>query len=157
MHWSLFLLLLATAILIFYQDFRSRSVVWYLFPLMGILGIVNTWLQTSSWEQTGLYSLINAGFVGVQFVILKLYYSVKKNGNSTLINEKIGLGDILFVLAACFFFSPVNFILFYCCSLLFAILFHLLFIKIRKAQNLALTVPLAGWMAVFLIIYIITL
>jgi hypothetical protein len=156
MHWFLFLLLIVITLLIIYQDFCSRSVIWYLFPLMGVLGIINTYLHTCSWEQTFIYGIINAGFALLQFVILKLYFSLKGNGNSRLINEKIGMGDILFVFAACFFFSPVNFILFYCCSLLFAIILHLLSLKIR-AKEFALTVPLAGWMAVFLIVYIITL
>ncbi len=157
MHLFLFLFLLVTAVLIFYQDFSSRSVVWYLFPLMGIVGVINTYMYTCSWQQTFIYGSINAGFAFLQFVILKLYYSLKRKGNSRLIDEKIGLGDILFVFAACFFFSPVNFILFYCCSLLFAITFHLLSIKIRSSKEYALTVPLAGWMAIFLIVYITTL
>src|SRR5688572_27828161 len=109
-----------------------------------MLGIINTYFHTGSFKQTLFYSFINAGFVLLQFALLKLYFSLKKNGNSRLINEKIGLGDLLFLLAACFFFSPFNFLLFYCSSLLFAMIFHLLLCKIIKDTKFSLTIPLAG-------------
>lgn len=156
MHWFLFLLLLVTSVVIFYQDLSSRSVWWYLFPFTAILGIINTYMLTGSWKQTLIYSLINTGITGLQFALLKLYFSLKKNGNSRLINEKIGLGDLLFLLAACCFFSPFNFLLFYCGSLLFTLIFHWLIGKMVNNVKFSLTVPLAGWMAVFLILYIIT-
>lgn len=155
MHWFLFLLLLVTAGLIFYQDLSSRSVLWYLFPLTAVLGFINSLLQTGSWKETLTYGFINSVFILLQFVLLKLYFSLKnRNTPSKLINGKIGMGDILFLLAACFFFSPFNFLLFYCCSLLFAFIFHLLFNIIFKARAFASTIPLAGWMALFLIVYI---
>ncbi|WP_205511085.1 hypothetical protein [Longitalea arenae] len=155
MHWFLFLILLIPAGLVFYQDLSSRSVLWYLFPLTAVLGFINSHLQTGSWKETLAYIFINSVFVLLQFVLLKLYFSLKnRDVTSKLINGKIGLGDLLFLLAACFFFSPFNFLLFYCSSLLFAISFHWLFNKVFKTNALAATVPLAGWMAIFLIVYI---
>lgn len=154
MHWLLFLLLLVTTILIFYQDLSTRSVLWFLFPIAGILGIINTWLQTGSWLQTATNSFINAGFLLVQFVLLKIFYLIKANGKTALINHGIGLGDILFLLASCCFFSPINFLLFYCSSLLFALATHLLYINLYNGKEYTSSVPLAGYMAVSLIVSI---
>ena len=155
MHWFLFCLLLITASMIFYQDFSSRSVLWYLFPLTGILGIINSYLHTDSWQQPLINGFINTAFTLLQFVLLKIYFSLKGNSNAKLINEKIGIGDLFFLLATCFFFSPFNFLLFYCSSLLFTMTVHLLLARTIKGNRSSLTIPLAGWMAVFLIFYII--
>jgi hypothetical protein len=154
MHWFLFLLLLVTASMILYQDFSSRSVLWYLFPLAGVLGLINSYLHTNSWQETVIYSTINAAFTLLQFALLKLYFSLKVKNNTKLINEKIGIGDLFFLLATGFFFSPLNFLLFYCSSLLFTMTVHLLLARIIKDTRSSQTVPLAGWIAVFLVVYI---
>jgi hypothetical protein len=154
MHWLIFLLLAITAALIFYQDFSTRSVLWFLFPIIGILGLLNSYFQTNSWKNTFINSTVNAGFLLVQFFLLKLFYYLKRNNTSGLINNKIGLGDVFLLIACCFFFSPFNFLLFYCCSLLFALIIHSLVTKIFHENKFPLTIPLAGWMAVFLLIYV---
>jgi hypothetical protein len=79
-----------------------------------------------------------------------------RGNNAKLLNRKIGLGDILFILACCFVFSPFNFLFFYCCSLLFSLMMHLVFVK-GLLKRSSYTVPLAGWMAVFLQVYVMTL
>ena len=151
MHWLLFLLLLVTACCIFYQDLTTRSVLWYLFPLTALLGLVNNYVQTSSWMYTLANCGINAVFVLLQFVLLKTFYFLKARERA-IVNARIGLGDILFLLASCCFFSPLNFLLFYCTSLLFALLIHLLWLQL--VSRTIPSIPLAGWMAVFLLIYL---
>jgi hypothetical protein len=152
MHWFLFLLLLATATLIFYQDLTTRSVLWYLFPAIALLGLVNNYAHTSSWTYTLVNCGVNGGFVLLQFVLLKTFYFIK-TGERAIVNTRIGLGDILFLLASCCFFSPLNFLVFYCTSLLFVLVVYLIMMSVVKSKRNS-TIPLAGYMAVFLLVYL---
>ncbi|HXB93041.1 MAG TPA: hypothetical protein VNU72_12155 [Puia sp.] len=162
-------------LMIAYQDFRSRSVHWIYFPLlalsgMGMAATLQSFLRILA--DTGF----NLAFMGLQLVLLKLYFFVRcrvrytaltiaqrrstGSPDTALIDKKIGLGDILFLAATCLFFSPINFIAFYILSLLFAIGTWLLMDIIggRRLQGRRIsgarqtTVPLAGLQASFLLL-----
>lgn len=138
-----------------YQDIRHRAVSWLLFPALMITGFLLSFSAAGSWiallERTG----INLLFVLVQLLFLYAYFFLR-HGDRLLIGKKIGLGDILFWLAASAFFSFFQFILFYTLSLAFSLIVYLLLFRSPWSESRP-TIPLAGLQALFLILFISTL
>lgn len=149
MLWVIIVLLGISAVLIFYQDYRSRSVVWVLFPLLMATGILYSLYYTDSLNTFLINSSINLGFLLIQFLLLKLVFRFRK-----IVDKKIGTGDILFAVCSCTFFSPVNFLVFYILSLAFSLCMHFSFALIKT--NYQKTIPLAGLQAVFLFFFVFT-
>jgi hypothetical protein len=131
-----------------YQDFSRRSVHWIYFPLLTVAGIFYSLLFTHSLSQLLTNTLCNSAFLLLQFGILKLYFVITRGSATRLLDNKIGWGDILFLLAAGFFFSPGSFILFYLLSLSFSLIFAVVMIRLKPAKYR--TVPLAGLQALAL-------
>src|SRR3569833_2788486 len=103
--------MLASLVAIAWQDYASRAVQWIWFPLLACGGLLS-----------GLPG-INAGAAGInalllllQLAVLAAYFILRYGVRRTAMQEKIGAGDICFLLAACCCFSPLNYILFYVCS-----------------------------------------
>jgi hypothetical protein len=149
------LLLLLTGITLFliaWQDFGSRAVSWFLFPLLAICGLGLAFIELRSLGLALQYVIFNDGFLLLQFVVLKAWLVLRRKGRSALIDHAIGKGDIFFLLAAGCFFSPFNFILFYLLSLLFALVIYLAVRSWPIFAARSSTVPLAGLQAGFLLI-----
>jgi len=136
------LLLLA---IIFWEDMRYRAVHWSLFPLLAVM-LTGTYLTSHD----GLNTLImNAGsniaFLVLQFILITLYFSIRQKSRVNVFNNLIGWGDVLLLLAICFYCSLLNFIGFYLLSLLLIlagwITYRLIFSKGSKQ------IPLAGLQA----------
>jgi hypothetical protein len=156
MQWLSLTILAFTGGCIFYQDIKTRTVTWFLFPLIAVTGILYSVYYSGSLNILFKNSLINTIFLLAQFLLLKSIYFLKNGSNEQLIDKSIGSGDILFLIACSFFFSPVNFMIFYCLSLVFTLLNHMVFKSVRiKREKLYETVPLAGFQAIFLFIYIL--
>ncbi len=156
MQWLSLTILAFTGGCIFYQDIKTRTVTWFLFPLIAITGILYSAYNSESLNVFFKNLLINTIFLLIQFLLLKAVYFLKNGSNNQLIDKSIGSGDILFLIACSFFFSPVNFILFYCMSLVFVLLNHVVFKTIRiKNEKFYETVPMAGFQAIFLFVYIL--
>ncbi len=136
-------LLVLSCALIAYQDFKSRMVVWSLFPLLGlILGLIH--IMESSLGQFLLFSAINILMVTAILLILRLI--VKLLFNKKFINTSIGLGDILFFYALALGFPTVTFLWLFVCAIVFSTVTYFIFLKSKKTK----TVPLAGLMGLFL-------
>jgi hypothetical protein len=137
-----------------YQDFTSRAVSWVLFP---ILAAINMGLHTTS---SGSFQIVckdagwNMIFLGVQFLITFLYFFIKNHFKWVSISDKIGLGDILFLVAVSFLFPMIQFVIFYMSSLLFSLGIYSGIISKRKSGTRG-TIPLAGLQSVFLTILIL--
>jgi hypothetical protein len=134
-----------------WQDIKDRLVYWFCYPLVGILGF---YIQKdfSQMDSIIINSIVNLSLVATVMLILWVYSKIilKKK----LINQSIGMGDILFFLALAFCFSIVSFYVLFVFSLVFSILMHFLLKKNYKEHT---TIPLAGYMAVFYIfVYIST-
>ena len=156
MQWLSLTILAFTGGCIFFQDIKTRTVTWFLFPLIAITGILYSVYYSEPLNILFKNSLINTIFLLIQFLLLKAVYFLKNGSNKQLIDKSIGSGDIHFLIACSFFFSPVNFILFYCMSLVFTLLNHLIFKSVRiKKEKLYETVPMAGFQAVFLFVYVL--
>ena len=149
----IYLLTAGVLCLIALQDFRSRAVTWFFFPAVAICGTGLALSELKSAALFGRYAAINLGFLLLQLGLLWIWFVVRKKRTTSLIDQAIGKGDLLFWVAAGCFFSPVNYILYYLLSLIFALLVHLVFqtwVSIRRFP----TVPLAGYQAVFLAVWL---
>lgn len=126
--------------LICYQDYKDRMVYWFLYPLVGLIGF---FIQAFCVDYYLIFinTLINLLLIGTILTILFVYskFILKKK----LINEALGIGDVLLFISLCFCFSIISFFILFTFSLLFALLLHLFFTTNKK------TIPLAGYMAAF--------
>lgn len=145
--------LIITLLTIAYQDFKSREVQWFWFPLLLVLALFKIWYLDQFKE---LFSfLLNVIMVLLQLLLLTLYFSIKERKLINIADSYLGWGDILFLLNLCFLLSPLNFILFYLVSLLVTITSYLIY---NAFVNSSKPIPLAGLQAiVFTIVYIIDL
>ncbi|KRB56708.1 hypothetical protein [Flavobacterium sp. Root186] len=138
--WYLKLILLIVFTLVLYQDFKSRLVYWFLYPIIGILAFA---IQLHNLPLS--IALTNLGF-NLIFVVLILAVSMMYVRFRKLdFKNTIGIGDILFFLFIAGTFSIVSFLVLFVFSLLFSLILHLV-LSNKKEQS---TVPLAGYMSLF--------
>lgn len=136
------------ALFIFYQDIKERAVYWFLFPLLGFF------LGALFYSYTiPLVFLLNFTFNSflLSLIILLLFAYTKVVLKKKFINHSFGIGDLLFFYAFGLGFPSMTFIVLFSCSLLFA---TALFYFLKKRSPIK-TVPLAGFMAIFLSIMIL--
>lgn len=131
------------------QDMRFRAVSWLLFPALAILYVVHGLVAGVRLKEIVFNSALNLGFLAVVFLLVWLYISLRRRGWTYLPDKLIGWGDILFLLGLCFYFTLLNFIVFYIISLLIVIIFWLLWTSYRP-DAARRHVPLAGLQAIIL-------
>lgn len=143
-------------LLIAYQDFRFRAVSWILFPLLAVSLMLYTRLgyPALSIQHYFLQAVLKALFISIQLLLLWGYYRLRFPAGSRALTTRLGLGDILFLYMILFYFSPLNFILFYISSLLAAFLAGLVMRGLRPGSPTAKTIPLAGLQSFFFLIFI---
>jgi len=148
----LFILSFICVVLLYmaWQDFADRAIDWFLYPLLVTLIIINgVVINGLTWEHV----FINLALIGVQLVMLVLYFRVIK-GVSLMKGERfLGWGDILFFLVLTVALSPINFFAFYLLSLLATLLFFAVGQFWSKRFN---QVPLAGCQAILLLALLLT-
>jgi hypothetical protein len=134
------------------QDFRFRAVHWILFPLLLILLVADS-LFVSKIENYLDSISINLLVIVLQGLILIAYYKLKGTPFINFIRERIGLGDLLFVIVMAFAFSWSTFLFYYIAGLLFTLITWIVLRNhIRTKSQL---VPLAGLLALFMILIMI--
>lgn len=136
------LLLLGVFSLIFFQDYKDRTVYWFLYPIMGILVLVLQ-IQTIPIDVALINSSFNLSFIIFLLGFCYLYARIKLK--KSLLQSVLGLGDVLFFVGIAFSFSIVSFLVLFVFSLVFSLLLHLVLQHKQKEQ----TVPLAGYMSLF--------
>lgn len=136
-------LLLVLLFLIFLQDLKFRAIHIMLPVLIFIVGLYV--FYQSNYDSSIL--LQNILFLVITFFGLYLYLVIK---HKKLINpfHLVGIGDFLFFVAIIPYFSTANYILYFITGMLFSILSFLI-IKLTSKTNL---VPLAGLLALYMII-----
>ena len=133
-----------------YQDFKYRHINgWFLIPLTIIL-LING-IQTTQ-DKNFLFSnmVLNLIFLVIQFFLLGFYFFVKER-NINIVNNKLGIGDILLFLILCISFSFKNYIIFYIITLIFSLVISMIMIK----RNKDYTIPLAGYTSLMWIFWLI--
>ncbi len=135
------IVILIILLLIFAQDILSRSVYWFLFPLFSISLVVVRTMQhpfSAIWPPV----LINLGFLGLQLLLLSLYFSLKEKKIVNVTSHLLGMGDVLFLCSIAFYCTVLNYVFFYIASLLMVLSFWQIFqwVCSRKDKH----IPLAG-------------
>jgi hypothetical protein len=128
-----------------YQDYKDRMVFWFLYPIVGLLGFFIQKKYGLLWTVVAFNTIVNLIFISIMLAILWMY--TKLILKKKLINEAIGIGDILFFVFLSFCFPIVTFVFMFVMALIFSLGIHLIFSKDKKE-----TIPLAGYMAVFFLI-----
>lgn len=146
MDWIVSGLLMCLAGVLF-QDLKYRKIHIVLPLLLFVFSIV-------LFNKTGMkYTVyvINLSFFLMIIGILVLYMSIK---NKKLLNpfaHYFGLGDLLFFIGITPLFLPFNFILFFILAMIFSIALQFVFKKVMTDN----TIPLAGFSALLLMLFIL--
>lgn len=146
-------LTILTLITIAVQDFKQRLVFWFLFPVLALLFFLKN--QQLSYLEVGLTDIaLNFSIIVLILIYLKVFFSLRSKKWVKIIDNKIGLGDILFFAALAFLFPLINFFAFLWLSFIIIVLVYgsAILLKLKTSRS----IPLAGILATFLIpIYII--
>ncbi len=151
----LFFILAIVLIPVIIEDFRFReiSLIWLV-----VILITSSLLQLNT--NLHLYDIatntfLNLCIISVNYGILTLYFSLKNRRLINLGTDYLGIGDLIFLIAVSFLFSPLNFVCFILLSLFFTLLYTL-FAKLILPGKFK-TIPLAGLQSMFLILLLTTL
>ncbi len=142
------LLLTIILIFVFFQDFRKRTIHVVLPVVLFILALVINYYSANLKLVTIVYNLV---FVLVNITGLFLYFSLKEKKFVNPIDSHIGLGDLVFFIAITPLFNLKPFILFFILGLLFSLILHVGFTFFKHVK----TIPLAGYLSLFLIINLV--
>lgn len=126
------------------QDLRDREVMWVLFPAIAIF-LSGLHILNVGTENFLFFTLNN--IILVSCVLALLWIITKFIFKKKFLNVSFGLGDMLFIYAFALGFPTVTFIILFVGSILFSLLAFI----ILKMFTQAKTVPLAGFMGIFLI------
>ena len=129
-----------------FQDFKTRSVYWFVFPLLFISAVLFNYEEYCSLLVKEF--LFNQFFVIFQFALISIYFALKHKKMVNITHSYIGWGDILFLLSIAPLFCLSNYIIFYVFSLLFALIFYYIYFIFSNSPG---SIPLAGLQALFLI------
>ena len=140
--------LLAIAI----EDITRRSVYffWFIIAFIGALGFIISSSGTSILFSTILTNMVICLFVAL--LTIGFYFLKHKQNCINFLQNSIGLGDLIILPVIIISFSPINFILF-CISTIIITLIGYNFYQLSK--NKEVTIPLAGFWSLGLIISII--
>lgn len=143
---TLFLVLVLIAVL--FQDMKKRTIHIILPILIFAIALIINYYTIILTTESILY---NAFFIIINITGLIIYYSIKSKKFVNPIDNFIGLGDILFFFALTPLFNFKPFILFFITGLIFSLIVHSI-INLFKSVK---TIPLAGYLSLFLIVNLI--
>lgn len=148
---QLFLLLLICVTLFYmaWQDFVSRAIDWFLYPMVASCIILNG-LTINGLLWNGF--LVNLLFILMQLLLIAIYFKVVRGAELMRGEKLLGWGDVLFFGILTLALSPVNFFVFYLLSLSLTLIIFFIWQQV-KTQHL--TVPLAGSQAFCLAILLL--
>ena len=133
-------------VLCFYQDIRSRSIHFMVFPLILVVAVLANW-KAIRLETVGA----NLAFLAFLLFILTVYVSLREGKLTDITKEHFAWGDILFLIVILPLFSFRSFIIFFTFGTIAALLMH----GITHVISPQKTVPYAGYMAVMSIVYVL--
>jgi hypothetical protein len=139
--------------MIFFQDVKSRSVYWILFPaltgLLLLLQYAEKNNQSWSWQTVGF----NIAFFVAQLVLVTIYFSIRNRKLINITAGLLGLGDVLFILSIAFYLSVFNFLFFYIASLIAVLVCWLVWQVAAPQKNKH--IPLAGLQALLFAFFLL--
>ncbi len=139
------LFLIAVLIIVFYQDLKKRTIHVFLPILVFIIGLIINFYSAHLMFDVIIY---NSLFIAINIIGLVAYASIKEKKIINPLDSLIGLGDVVFFFAITPLFNLKPFILFFIFGLLFTLLLHFVVLSFKKVK----TIPLAGYLSLFLIL-----
>nr|WP_315422888.1 hypothetical protein [uncultured Pedobacter sp.] len=132
-----------------YQDLKYRGIYWWMFPALLLLLAIST-IQVLGFSVMMAQVAKSLIFLGLQFLVLTAYISIRQKKLTNIFEGFFGLGDLLFLVAISFGFSFLNYVLFYLLSLMVVVIFSAIFGVDSKLHGKK--IPLAGYQALLLIL-----
>ena len=132
---------------IFWQDNKMRQI----HIVLPVVVFLCAFVFIKNFPSNYTIVLSNLIFLFTTFVALITYMSIKNKKYINPFKNYFGLGDLLFYIAISPLFLLKNYIVFFVCSMIFAIVIQYLFKKYISQDS----VPLAGLSAVLLIFIIL--
>ncbi|WP_208112289.1 hypothetical protein [Pedobacter metabolipauper] len=129
-----------------------RAVYWVCFPLLAVVFVILKYRLTDT-QQTVSDAAYCISFLLVQLFILWIYFLIKHKKPVNIANGYLGWGDILFLLTAAFYLSPVNYVIYYILSLILVLTYVVLKTSLSKKTDKH--IPLAGLQAAILALFLI--
>lgn len=133
--------------ILFWEDLRYRAVHWSLLA-QAFLGLAVFGLLTNGHHVFWTDMPLNLLFVVLQFAGITLYASLRERRWVNPLQERVGPGDLLFMLACAFAFPRFAFVLFIISGIAFSLLGYGVLRLLRPSQPS--TVPAAGLLALYL-------
>ncbi|GAA4272067.1 hypothetical protein U6A24_11210 [Aquimarina gracilis] len=129
-----------------YQDIKYRHIHIALPILVFVVAIyINI-------ERFELYEVLKSiGFIAINFAAITAYFSFKTSKLQNPFKDYIGIGDLVFLIAVTPMFSFRNFMLFFISGMIVSLLLYVLFQK----QSTNKTIPLAGYLSLYIILIMI--
>ena len=147
--------LIINSVIILFQDFKERLVSLWVLVTFGLICISSIVLNRDI--ETLLYSVMfTALYMGFIWLILKLYLYLKFKKNKTIIDEFIGLADVLVIFFIGITFNAVGLILFFCCGFIFSLVCYLGYVFISKDKTNE-HIPLAALLVGFYLLSVFML
>jgi hypothetical protein len=143
------ILILILLLIILIQDIKSRSVYWFVFPILVLLLLILRYQTHHNLIEIWQPALINIGFLVLQILLVSAYFSIRNKQLINITGQLLGLGDILFLLTITVYLSVLNFLGFYIMSLVIVLFSWLIWQLFSAKKNYA--IPLAGLQALILI------
>lgn len=137
---------------VFLQDLKHRAVYWFSYPLLAIVFLSLNLLAGLSSKELLQSTTINFAFLLVQWLIVSAYFCIKYKAWVIITSNLLGWGDVLFLLTLCFYFSILNFILFYVLSLVIVLIIWLGGQKMFLIKSKQ--IPLAGLQSLIFALYL---
>ena len=130
---------------IIYQDIKLRAIHFAL-PLLLVACTIALWCLTSPLEIIEI--LYSTGFLVLCLLAIIVQYSIKEKAIKNPFNKVFGVGDIVYLIAIVPLFSFRNYLLFIVTGMVFALIFHIIMQQFQQET----TIPLAGYLSLYLII-----
>lgn len=150
-----FAVLSLSSAIILYQDFNERQVSLWVLLVFGTVTILSVLCYRDN--ETLLYNGVGIVLYGsFIWLILKLYLFVKFRKNKRILDEQLGLADVLVIFFIGLTFNTVGMVFFFCFGFVFSLLIFLVYSFLKK-DNDRQSIPLAGMLVFFYVISIIIL
>jgi len=147
LKYFLLILLAVSSVIILFQDFKQRLVSLWAIILFGAVCLVSViYYKGFSVLFYNLMSIVL--YISIIWLFLKLYFYLKFKRNKPILNEQIGMADILIIVFIGLTFNIVGTIFFFCLAFIASLISFYIYTISRKRED-ALTIPLAGLLVFF--------
>lgn len=136
-------------LVILVQDIRSRWV--HVVPL-GLVAVAGIGYGYGSWDGAWwLERAVNLGFLGVLLLSSAIVMWLR-GVRTPFIDGQIGLGDMVYLAAVSVWMAPFGFLLYFVSGVMVVLGGVLMYLRLREKGD-GFTVPLAGLMAGYALVY----